>query len=74
MVFKSREAELAQTVQVAGGTAIGYSDFDDFIAHDMDAVILANNFHERALYAIACFFRGSIILLQPRDKKSPTAA
>ena len=39
------------------GVAI-YKDFDEFIEHDMDAVILANYFHEHAPYAIKCFEKG----------------
>ncbi len=39
------------------GIAI-YRDFDEFINHDMDAVILANYFHEHAPYAIKCFEKG----------------
>ena len=35
-----------------------YEDFDKFIEHDMDAVVLANYFHEHAPYAIKCFERG----------------
>ena len=35
-----------------------YENFDDFINHDMDAVILANYFNEHAPYAIRCFERG----------------
>ncbi|MBQ4110321.1 MAG: Gfo/Idh/MocA family oxidoreductase [Clostridia bacterium] len=35
-----------------------YDNFDDFIEHDMDAVILANYFHEHAPYAIKCFEKG----------------
>ena len=35
-----------------------YTDFDEFIKEDMDAVILANYFHEHAPYAIKCFERG----------------
>ncbi len=35
-----------------------YKDFDEFIEHDMDAVILANYFHEHAPYAIKCFEKG----------------
>lgn len=35
-----------------------YDDFDKFIEHDMDAVILANNFHEHAPYAIKCLEKG----------------
>ncbi len=35
-----------------------YGDFDEFIEHDMDAVVLANYFNEHAPYAIKCFERG----------------
>ena len=35
-----------------------YTTFDEFINHDMDAVILANFFNEHAPYAIKCFERG----------------
>lgn len=43
--------------QLGKGVAV-YRDFDEFIEHDMDAVILANYFHEHAPYAIKCFERG----------------
>ena len=35
-----------------------YSNFDEFIEHDMDAVILGNFFHEHAPYAIRCMEKG----------------
>ncbi len=35
-----------------------YDNFDDFIEHDMDAVVLANFFHEHTPYAIKCFEKG----------------
>ncbi len=41
-----------------GDGIVQYSDFDSFIEHDMDAVILANFFHEHAPYAIKCFEKG----------------
>ena len=34
-----------------------YDDFDAFIEHPMDAVILANNFYQHAPYAVKCFER-----------------
>ena len=34
-----------------------YENFDEFINHPMDAVILANNFYQHAPYAIKCFER-----------------
>lgn len=49
---------LAQAAEHFGGTPTLYSDFDAFIEHDMDAVILANYFHEHAPFAIRCFERG----------------
>ena len=35
-----------------------YDNFDEFIHHDMDAVILANFFHEHSKYAIKCMEKG----------------
>ena len=35
-----------------------FTDFDEFIKLDTDAVILTNFFHEHAPYAIKCFERG----------------
>lgn len=35
-----------------------YNNFDEFIHHDMDAVILANFFHEHSKYAIKCMEKG----------------
>ena len=35
-----------------------YDDFDKFIEHGMDAVIIANYFHEHAPYAIKCLEKG----------------
>ena len=32
-----------------------YDNFDKFIEHPMDAVVLANNFYQHAPYAIKCF-------------------
>jgi len=41
-----------------GADVVEYADFDSFIEHDMDAVILANYFHEHAEYAVKCLERG----------------
>lgn len=35
-----------------------FSDFDEFIEQEMDAVILANYFHEHTPYAVKCFEKG----------------
>ena len=45
------------TRKVGKDTAV-YSDFDSFIEHDLDAVVLANYFHEHAPFAIKCFEKG----------------
>ena len=38
----------------ARGTAVtSYTDYERFLEHDMDAVVLANHFHEHAPFAIA---------------------
>ena len=39
-----------------------YTDFDEFINHDMDAVFLGNFFHEHAPFAIKCFEKGIHVL------------
>ena len=43
--------------QLGNGVAL-YEDFDSFIEHGMDAVILANYFHEHAPFTIKCFEKG----------------
>ena len=35
-----------------------FDDFDDFIECEMDAVVLANYFHEHTPYAVKCFEKG----------------
>ena len=37
-----------------------YEDFDSFIQHEMDAIILANNFHEHAPMPSAAWKRASM--------------
>lgn len=51
-------ARLQKAVDQLGPLTAAYTDFDDFIGQDMDAVVLANYFHEHALYAVKCFERG----------------
>ncbi len=52
------EERLQKAAKELGETTAVYRDFDSFIEHDMDAVILANFFHEHAPYAIKCFEKG----------------
>ena len=51
-------AETMEKARAVFPDAAVYDSFDDFIEHDMDAVVLANYFHEHAPYAIRCFERG----------------
>ena len=54
-----RRKDVAQNaMKKLPSTAVLYEDFDEFIKHDMDAVILGNNCNEHAPYAIKCFERG----------------
>ena len=52
------EARLAAAKEKLGGAVTAYTDFDEFLNHDMDAVIVANDFDEHAPYAIKCMRRG----------------
>lgn len=42
--------------------------FDEFIEYDMDAVVLANYFHEHAFFAIKCFEKGIHVFSRARKK------
>lgn len=53
-----REACLTEAKEKFGSDVAVYRTFDEFIEHDMDAVVLANFFHEHAPYAIRCFEKG----------------
>ncbi len=52
------EERLEKAAAELGNTVAKYKDFDSFIEHGMDAVILANFFHEHTPYAIKCFEKG----------------
>lgn len=54
----NRPDRLAAGAKRLGDGVALYEDFDRFIEHRMDAVILANFFHEHTPYAIKCFARG----------------
>ncbi len=55
---KSHEALDAQRQYTEGLNITFYDHFDDFINHDMDAVVLANYANEHAPFAIRCLKRG----------------
>ncbi|MBE6787505.1 MAG: Gfo/Idh/MocA family oxidoreductase [Ruminococcaceae bacterium] len=41
-----------------------YDNFDEFIKHDMDAVFIANNFHEHTPYILECFKRNIHVMCE----------
>ena len=45
-----------------GDDVLFFTDFDEFIECGLDAVFLANNFHEHAKYAIKCIEKGIAVL------------
>lgn len=49
---------VAEGQKLVGTSVSVYDDFDAFIQHKMDAVIIANDFHDHASYVIKCFERG----------------
>ncbi|MBR7149567.1 MAG: Gfo/Idh/MocA family oxidoreductase [Oscillospiraceae bacterium] len=52
----------AESLEKYGAGVAFYEDFDAFIEHPMDAVLLANYFHEHAPYAIRCLEKGIHVL------------
>jgi len=57
-ICDNRPERLERGLKKVGEGAVGYSDFNEFINHDMDAVIVANNFNEHTPYVIKCFEKG----------------
>ena len=55
---KTPEALEAQRQNAEGLNITFYDNFDDFIKHDMDAVVLANYAHEHAPFAIRAMKKG----------------
>ena len=49
------EERLYEGARRLPGDVTLYQNFDEFINHDMDAVVLANYFHEHTPFAIKCF-------------------
>ena len=55
---KSPEVLERQKENLKGENIAFYDNFEDFIKHDMDAVVLANYANEHAPFAIKCFEKG----------------
>ena len=57
-VCEFNEKRAANGLRELGKDIPVYADFDEFIELPMDAVVLANYFHEHTPYAIKCFEKG----------------
>lgn len=51
-VCERDEEKLNEALSYLGDGTAGYKDFDEFINHDMDAVFIANCFHEHTPYVL----------------------
>lgn len=54
----ARDTTKESFLDAVGKDCVWYKDFDKFIEHDLDAVVLANFFNEHTPYAIKCFKKG----------------
>ena len=53
-VCDKSEERINAAMEKLSGHASAYTDFDEFINHPMDAVLIANYFHEHTPYAVKC--------------------
>lgn len=54
----TRKESIESAAKELGGNVALYTDFDSFLEHGMDAVVLANFFHMHAPYAVKCLEKG----------------
>ncbi len=64
---KKRASELGLEVAV-------YNSFEDFINHDMDAVVLANYANEHATFAVRCLEAGKHVMSEVLPAETPAQA
>ena len=64
-VWQERLAEIGQQYGVTT-----YTDYDKFLEHDMDAVILANYFHQHAPFAIKALQAGKHVMSETAANKT----
>lgn len=55
----------------AGTTIALYTDFEEFIKHDMDAVVLANYANEHGTYAVKCLQAGKHVMSEVLPAETP---
>ena len=56
--WEEKLGDVARQLGRSGGEVAAYTDFGEFLEHDMDAVVLANYFHEHAPFAIRAMEAG----------------
>ena len=61
-ICDNHKERLEAAMKRLDSTVSAYEDFDEFVQHPMDAVILANNFYQHAPYAIKCFEKNLHVL------------
>ena len=54
--------EVKKSAEEVGMQVTCYTNFEDFIQHDMDAVVLANYANEHGIYAVRCLKAGKHVL------------
>ncbi len=63
-VCERNKEKLNEALDYLGGNAVGYTDFDEFINHGMDAVFIANCFHEHTPFVIKCLEKDLHVLCE----------
>lgn len=60
--FRKERLEEAEREYSADGNISYYTEFDEFLKHDTDCIVLANYANEHAPYAIKCLEAGKNVL------------
>lgn len=63
-VCERDEDKLKEALDYLGENTVGYSDFDEFLNHNMDAVFVANCFHEHTPFVIKCLEKDLHVLCE----------
>lgn len=63
-VCDRNQEKLNNVLTILGDNTAGYTDFDLFVQHDMDAVYIANCFHEHTPFVIKCLEKDLNVLCE----------
>ena len=63
--------KVRKAAEEAGADVALYPTFDEFIRHDMDAVVLANYAHEHAVFGVRCLEAGKHIMSEVLPGETP---